>query len=200
MWNINELITKLKINSKIGLFISGGFDSSTLAYLICDIIADQKLTIDLNIITIPRYDDSWRHSENIIVWLEQKFQIKLNHLCVGNPNLHHSEQVKSGIEFMRKLDPAMLLILADTRNPPNELQDTGPVRIRSSSPLIYQPWFDLNKTEVIKLAQNLNVLNEIAKLSHTCTESIELRCNYCWQCQERRWAFKNLNIIDLGNK
>jgi NH3-dependent NAD+ synthetase len=200
MWSLTEFTDKLKINSKIGLFVSGGFDSTTLAYLICDTIYEQKLTTELVIITVPRSDDSWRHSENVINWLEQEFNIKLDHLSLGDPTLHHSKQVSSGIQDMRKINPDMLLLLADTQNPSEEIHGTAPVRIKSMNPLIYQPWFNLNKTEIIKIAQNLDILDTVSRLSHTCTESIELRCNFCWQCQERAWAFSKLNLLDVGKK
>ena len=200
MRNIIDLTDKLKNNSKIGLFISGGFDSAVLAYLICYIIAEQKLNTELSIVTVPRYDDSWRHSENVIAWLKESFDLELKHLSCGNPELHHSKQVSSGIDFIRNLDPEILLVLADTQNPPEELQGTAPVRVKSSSSMIYQPLFNLHKTEVIKLAQSLNILDKVAHLSHTCTESTELRCNACWQCRERAWAFNKLNLIDVGKK
>jgi len=195
-----ELIDKLRNNSKVGLFCSGGFDSTTLAYLICSIIDKHKLSTDLVIITVPRYDDSWRHAENTITWLKDKLHVKLKHLSVGDPTLHHSKQVSSGITAMRKLDPTMLLILADTQNPTDEIQGTAPVRTKSLNPLNYQPWINLDKTEVIKLAQQLGILDEVSRLSHSCTQSTELRCGSCWQCRERAWAFKKLNLIDIGDK
>lgn len=32
----------------------------------------------------------------------------------------------------------------------------------------------------------------------TCTGSKNLRCNQCWQCCERSWAFAKNNLIDTG--
>jgi 7-cyano-7-deazaguanine synthase in queuosine biosynthesis len=200
MWSLDNLIFKLIKAPRIGLFISGGFDSATLAYLICKLKCDNKLSTEIIIFTIPRYDDSHRHAKNIVNWLENQFQITLKHQIVGDPSLHHSKQVSSGIDQAKKLNPKVLLIIADTQNPLEELGGPGPVRIRSQSALIYQPWFDLDKTETIKIAQELGVLDQIAKLSHTCTESIELRCKSCWQCRERQWAFNKLNIPDIGDK
>lgn len=200
MWSLDNLTFKLIKAPRIGLFISGGFDSAVLAYLICKLKCDNKLSTEIIIFTVPRYDDSYRHAKNIVNWLENQFQITLEHQIVGDPNLHHSKQVSSGIVQAQKLNPTVLLIIADTQNPPEELGGLGPVRIRSQSALIYQPWFDLDKTETIKLAQELKILDQVAILSHTCTERTELRCGICWQCQERQWAFNKLNLIDVGKK
>lgn len=195
----NELKTKLlpslsKADS-FGFFISGGFDSAVLLYACCLIHEQENLPSRFEVFTVPRHDDSIVHSARIVDWINKRFNINLTTTSVGNPDLHHSRQVYSGAEDAWNLVDH--LVFGDTANVPH-IPD-GPVRYpyQGGDDKVIQPFMNNYKDKVIQLALELN-LTELADITHSCTSSKTLRCNHCWQCKERAWAFAANNYIDTG--
>lgn len=195
---IVELERRIHSENNIGLFMSGGFDSTTLAYTVFKIISVMPTGPKLTVYTVPRYDDSVIHTDRVCDWLKIQFpNVEFTRVINGNPNLHHSQQVLSGVIETRD-NCTDLIILGDTTNPEVPELKNGPTRTKSSNPRIIQPFIDGDKRGVIELANSLGVLDQISTISHTCTESKTLRCNTCWQCRERAWAFSKLNLNDVG--
>jgi hypothetical protein len=188
-----DLFPLLSSDKKLGYFISGGLDSALLLY--CSLLLCQEKSLDpyIKIFTVPRYDNSVQHSNTIKKWLNEKFNKNLETEILGDPDLHHSQQVISGLLLAEsKVD---ILILGDTTNP--DTLSNGPSRIKSLRNNIIQPLFSWTKKDTVSLAIKLEV-TDLMVISHTCTESIDLRCGSCWQCKERAWAFKENSFIDPG--
>lgn len=186
-------------NDKIGVFISGGFDSTTMFYLVCSTIMRVNPKIELIVFTVPRYDDSSVHSERVYEWMKSVFpEITMSREIIGNPDVHHSKQVSTGIRQALHLHRNLRLIVGDTKNPDEYLGQPGPERTDVGMSLVLQPFFNYDKSVVLSLAKDMEVLDKISEISHTCTESKTLRCNMCWQCKERAWAFKKLELTDVG--
>src|SRR5690606_8055048 len=82
----------------IGIFVSGGFDSAMLSYLAHESKLRTGSSVKFEFFTVPRFDDSKVHARRIIDFIENQFNISNTpwHI-VGNPSLHHSRQVSSGI-------------------------------------------------------------------------------------------------------
>lgn len=199
MDNIISDIDKLVCSYKnIGIFLSGGFDSAMLSYL----AHESRLRLNTSTIfiffTVPRYDDSVLHAKRIINFIDQTFNNQpTNHYILGNPTLHHSHQVSSGIR-KALIDHAYLDIIMTAGNKiPDEIP-FGPYRHHPSvHPKLRKPFFNYTKDVIVQLCIYKN-LQSIIDLSHTCTESPSIRCNNCWQCRERAWAFKKCNYRDSG--
>jgi 7-cyano-7-deazaguanine synthase in queuosine biosynthesis len=196
MWGVIGVVDRfVRDNDNIGIFISGGFDSAVLAALACRSMIDGR---QVTIYTVPRYDDSLVHSERVVGWLRTQYPaIDFTLTVVGDPTLHHSQQVASGIEAALKKGDVKIL-LADTGLPDEVLEGEAPVRVKSGGPRVVQPFFDYDKRVTVQLAEWMGLLNEISDISHTCTESKTIRCGACWQCRERSWAFSKLGIVDRG--
>lgn len=190
----HDLSRVLSDNDTVGFLVSGGFDSALLLYICCMIKDQQGLSTRFEIFTVPRYDDSRRHAQRVVDFVSLRHGIDLPIFIVGDPSLHHSQQVMSGIA--PSLERSQCVLLADTSNP--ESLPDGPVRIRSDHPAIIQPFFDFTKKDTVALAIELGIVDYVAMVSHTCTESVELRCFQCWQCRERAWGFSQNNYIDPG--
>jgi hypothetical protein len=188
------------VNTKqrIGILISGGFDSALLSYLVYESCSKAKTENTIDFFTVPRYDDSVIHAERIIKYVTDKFSnaVPSKHTHVGNPDLHHTLQVKSGIKEVLKDHSYLNILLAGENITPAEVPG-GPFRAGSKDPRLCLPFFKYTKDVIVQLAIDKNLI-EIMKLSHTCTESKLLRCNMCWQCKERVWAFKKCNYADPG--
>lgn len=186
---------KFEQNNRVGFFISGGFDSSLLLYASCLIKQQQNLDNQFVSFVVPRHDDSVVHANRILYWISEKFQMEIPKFYVGNPDLHHSEQVKSGIIEAHQKNLVDLFLNGDTSNP-EDVPD-GPVRLRSNWKYLFQPWYDYTKDYTVRLMLELNCL-ELITLTHTCTQSKTIRCKKCWQCRERAWAFAKVGIDDHG--
>jgi hypothetical protein len=190
----NQLLAVLSEKESVGFFISGGFDSTLLLHVCCEIRQQHKLDTMFKIFTVPRTDNSQAHSLRVVNFVSSNYHLDLPIYIVGDPALHHSQQVMSGIA--PSLDQVDCVLLADTSNP--ESLPDGPVRIRSDYDRVIQPFFDFTKKDTVALAIELGIVDDIATVTHTCTESIELRCGQCWQCRERAWGFQQNDYIDLG--
>lgn len=194
-----SILAYLQGKKNVGIFISGGFDSTILLYILCKIIANEGLDIAVKVFTVPRYDDSTVHADRVLVWIRSIFnsiEFVVEH--IGDPDLHHSKQVLSGIQAVRVKLPELSILLADTSIPLELQTPDAPQRVKSHNSLIIQPFIDYDKRTTVTLAEEMGKLDEIARISHTCTQSKLWRCSNCWQCYERAWAFKSLGLNDCG--
>lgn len=193
------MITVFFPENKFGLFISGGFDSALLLHLYC-LEAKNKQQSSLNCITVDRGASAVEFGTAICHWAENKHDIKINHMIVSIPEgLHHSRHVSYPARQLFSLG-FQTLITAETQNPPVELPGIAP---RRNSPNAhtkrwYYPFSAVNKSETVRVANDLGILEEISALSHSCTQTVGDRCNICWQCNERSWAFNESNLVDIG--
>lgn len=195
---VKEIKKILDQHKVIGIFISGGLDSAVLAYLLHKYKSEDH---EFLFYTVPRYDDSFFHAKRIIKYLDDEFNYSNRMpILLGSPDLHHSQQVLSGIRIAVRQHKAGVLVLGDTALPYDQslsTEQSAPIRNRSDHWYIKQPFIDFTKKDTVQLAVDMN-LTQLIELSHTCTESKLLRCNVCWQCRERAWAFKECGKVDLG--
>ena len=201
MWSvIKEIDNFIDTNNDIGIFVSGGYDSTVLAAYVFKYISTNNLKPRVTLYTVPRYDDSSVHAKRVCEWLSALYpSVEFTTQTVGNPDEHHSRQVLSGI--MESIGrPGVKILLGDTAVPPELVDEHAPIRVRSNGVRVVQPFFDHDKTVTLKLAEWLGLLNEISEVTHTCTESKDLRCYQCWQCRERAWAFTKLLLVDTGTR
>jgi 7-cyano-7-deazaguanine synthase in queuosine biosynthesis len=59
------------------------------------------------------------------------------------------------------------------------------------------PFIEMHKDEILKLVFD-HRQEELLKLTHSCTEQKTGRCGRCFQCNERAWAFRQLDKLDAG--
>jgi len=66
------------------------------------------------------------------------------------------------------------------------------------SEIILQPFADLDKSDLVLMAEELGILEDITELSHSCVELIRGRCGECFWCKEREWGFAAAGHLDTG--
>jgi len=66
--------------------------------------------------------------------------------------------------------------------------------------IIKQPFADYTKDFLVRLAWELGILDDVAEFSHSCVEQIRGRCNECFWCNERSWAFQEADLSDIGKE
>jgi hypothetical protein len=183
-------------SQKYGIMISGGLDSAILLYL----LVKSNPLINIQPFTIPKKDGAMIYANPIIDYINQIFNLSIpSTISVGDPSVHHRIQSKIAVEEIFKNYNIDTLFIAINQNPP-ELNDLpgAPMRDKKSnnSKIIF-PFVDLYKDDILKLIIAENQISLI-ELTHSCTELSIGRCNQCWQCNERAWAFNKLNLVDSG--
>jgi hypothetical protein len=91
-----------------------------------------------------------------------------------------------------------------TKNPPCIINSTTSPPFRKNAdkaqekyPKFTGPFSHLTKDKIIMIACDIGAHHAMI-MSHTCTQVPAGRCNECWQCKERAWAFDQNNMLDYG--
>lgn len=187
-----DLLPEIEKDKRIGIFLSGGMDSALLLYLI-----REKYSNKIYPLTVPKHDGAVNYIDNIISWIETKTNKSIEPpIIIGNPDLHHSLILSDAINRAIKHNFADLYFLGGNIYPESILPN-GPNRIKIYNKKILKPLFDLYKSDILKLYLNFDLV-DLIKYTHTCTEQKVGRCNVCWQCGERKWAFDQCGIEDTS--
>lgn len=190
---INTQLLKLeciKSTDLIGIMLSGGMDSALLLYILANNLNNEIIPF-----TVAKTDGAKHYVGSIVEWVNNKLNKKIKEpTIIENPLAHHSQIINSAINSIEnKYD---VLYFAGNSYPIDILPN-GPNRTRRTNPRHIQPFFDLYKTDIIQAYVDYNIM-DLVLLTHTCTELEFGRCNLCWQCKERQWAFMQLNLNDNG--
>ena len=186
----------INFESKYGLMLSGGIDSAILL----SYIADKFPKINLQCFTIPKHDGASLYADNLIKRINDRFGTEFGPtIFVGNPNVHHRLQSTTAIyDIFDRYDVDWLFNALNTN--PIELDNLpgAPKRDKkSTNHKMLFPFVDLTKDKILEI-MFLNSYDFLIEITHSCTEMKLTRCNLCWQCKERAWAFKQLNKVDIG--
>jgi hypothetical protein len=178
----------LSAEKSVGVFLSGGMDSALLLYLLA-----QKTT-KIQTFTVPKHDGAERYVAPIVSWVNNKLNYNLPApMIVGNPNATHQMQVNTGLFSVYHICDVFYFA---GNSYPEDVLPNGPRRIQRMNPKEQQPFFHLYKTDIVKMYVSFGIM-DLLPLTHTCTEQYIGRCNVCWQCRERAWAFRECGLEDL---
>jgi hypothetical protein len=183
-------------NSQYGIMLSGGLDSAVLLGLL---ILENK-NIKIQPFTIPKTDGAMLYADPVIDFFNSKFQLTIpKTIKVGDPTVYHRLQSKTAVKDIFENFSIDKLFIAINKNPDelNELPGAPQRDTVSKNPKIIFPFANLLKTDILQIAID-NHLTELFDITHSCTEKQDGRCNLCWQCTERAWAFSKLKSIDTG--
>lgn len=190
--------------TSIGIMLSGGADSSMLLYLLCK--ENEKLGNIHHIIpfTVAKIDGAAYWASSILQYFYNNFGIKLQQpRLVGNPMDFHDKQVASGIADALKSRFCDVLFVGENQNPPEEFPMKGmyPLRLKTNpypETVVQFPFLHLYKTHIIDLYSQFGI-QRLAAATHTCTAKTVGRCMECFACDERRWAYEQLNEVDVDD-
>jgi len=187
-----DLLGTNKLNDRIGIMLSGGMDSALLLYLLSS-------TFDNEIIpfTVPKTDGAELYVNDIIDWVNRKTNRNIPYSkFIGNPLIPHEAIINQAIKQIKN-EYDVLYFAGNSY--PEDVMPNGPKRTKRLHPKHRQPFFDCYKTDIVRAYIDFEII-DLIELTHTCTEQKVGRCNTCWQCTERIWAFNELNIKDRGTK
>lgn len=201
-----EIKIDIQPNTNYGVLLSGGIDSAVMLYLIIKAFKEANIELNLKIFVIEKSDGSYMYVEDIINWMNNRYGITLpTAIAVGDPNVINPMINRSALQdiFENKFKDMTYVFVGLNQNPPEPFKMPGryPRRphnapLPNRSPM---PFLNLYKTHIIDLVFE-HELEELLDLTHTCTEQRIGRCNVCFQCNERIWAFQQLGYRDTGKQ
>jgi hypothetical protein len=179
-----------------GIMLSGGLDSAVLFYL----LLKENPNVNLQPFTIPKFDGAALYAGPIVDYYNRMFSINIAQpILVGDPSAYHRHQSKIAITDIFNKTPVDILFVAINQNPPalDKLPGAPQRDKKSKDTRIVFPFVDLHKDQILQILFDEGQEHLIG-ITHSCTEQQIGRCEQCWQCTERRWAFSQLNKIDTG--
>lgn len=185
---------------RIGVMLSGGADSALLLYMIAKEQFLHNADHDIIPLTIARSDGAVLYSPGIVNYVNKFFGMNIPQpALIGKPDLPHKDVVRLGVVAAFAKHKLDYVYLGETQLPPDPVLGVYPVRSQQSPhQQVILPFVGLYKTHVIDMYYTLRQ-EELLKLTHSCTERTIWRCNECFNCSERAWAFNKLNRTDPGS-
>ena len=196
------IAVNLESTMHYGVMLSGGLDSAVLLCLMLEDCKQKGIVPAIQPFTIPKHDGASLYIASIIDYANRRYNVKLpDTILVGNPDAYHRYQSTTAFnEIFEKYKSIDIVFSGINQNPPPEfsLSGTYPIRDKkSTNPKIIVPFVNLYKTHILDLLYEYN-LEKLIDITHSCTMQKVGRCGQCFQCNERQWAFEQLNHIDTG--
>ena len=210
----NHYQKKVKV---IGQWMSGGADSSMLAFLLCKKIKDENLDVEFQPLSVRRgRPNNPMYAGGVIDFIEEYLNVKVRDHIVYYPDISdvHQREIK---EFMdRDTDNfnngiVDIMYSGITSNPPINDKTISQNKERnrdetSDRPLVsatsfryfMDPFYKINKKHIKELYDMFNLTDSLYPITFSCegtaedTKTHTKHCGKCWWCEERMWAFGRL--------
>lgn len=182
---------KMLEGNKIACLVSGGMDSALLYFLLLEENFKTGNHFIITPYTILRMGAE-NPANNVIKWIHDYYKIpKVDLNIVGDPTLPENQQVDSGIHaIIGKVSDFLYIGIIDDR--PEHYIDWDKVTFVESYQIRY-PFLNLQKSHIIDLYIQKNILELIA-LTTSCCTSGEISCGICNGCAARDWGFNQLGL------
>lgn len=216
LWLKKDLIPK---NKRIGVVISGGFDSTILWHTIYgECLENNQVCIPF---TVPKVDGAFTYANRMLEWSCKEYGVKQKHTWkIGNVDWYRDQgtdpfqgeevmnQLRLGIKEILEEDYVDIVFVGTNPYPPNyetlcSYHTPAPRNETNNTPwqdIVKQPFQDLGMTkeQLVLLAREYKILKQVSEITHSCVENIRGRCGECFWCKEREWAFGEVGEVDYG--
>lgn len=186
----------------IGVFFSGGLDSTILMCLIIDEIKKTNKPIKLHAFTMYKPTGETDYAPRLLNLISNHYNIDITHknnipnrepfISLGRMDMEQIKVVYDEYKFN------IQLYLAGNNMPPKTVKDFGEIQLGFvySNTMYYKyPFINLLKSQMIDLYNHLGV-DFLIPYTHSCSQQPVGKCNMCWSCTERSWGFKMLGLTD----
>ena len=182
--------------SKIGIFVSGGLDSAILYYLLMLENKTQNEIHEIVPLTVLRTEGSKNFSQLVVAHVQSAFHKSYTEsIKLGDNTLPEPEQVKSGVLDARNRGFKRVYTGLIEQLPEHMIGwDKIPY---SENDFFKAPMKDLNKSHVVELCYQFKQ-EALFYITHSCAAWEVSRCYSCNGCNERRWGFDQLGLVDPG--
>lgn len=189
-----------KESSRIGIFVSGGLDSTVLFYALLLEREKDKRDIDFTALTVSKVAADI-YSKPIIAKLSEKFG-PIKHITGLDNEGAIPGTITPAIQRQLHAHQFDYIYTGINSNPPSDkfysqwgVFPNRPTASPHSSLIL--PFLSLYKSHIIELAYLLDI-QDLISLTHSCTEKTVGRCQVCFACDERKWGFQENNKTDPG--
>jgi 7-cyano-7-deazaguanine synthase in queuosine biosynthesis len=185
-----------------GVLVSGGIDSSVMLALILMARKQEQSDVPFTALNVKRGYGTEAFSAVMVNRMAQHFGVPIHYRNLDLPEgTPHHECLTTPVVPLLKLREYRMVFSGDTSNPPALEHAEAPNREPVENQDKYAGWklplLHCDKSHIVQLMYDLD-LDFIADESHTCYAQNRLRCNVCFQCTERAWAFKMVGRPDTG--
>jgi hypothetical protein len=188
--------------------VSGGADSAVMLFILALYNRDLGLEHTIIPLTVNKVDGAEIHSRKVIQWIRKALGVQIaDPIIGGDHSMTHDQIVHQLLLTNVASNEYDFVYVGENKIPPipfpfgedNDFPGLAPARKGnpSASPKVILPFSDLYKYHTIDLYFKLGIL-ELLEYAHSCTERPVGRCMVCWQCCERKWAFRELQKKDPG--
>jgi len=196
-------------NKRVGVMVSGGWDSACLWYMVKKICTERGMSCEPFV--VPKLDGALVASQNVIKTLSKKLGVSYQEPTVVGKELSNNpwDYVTNGAWdiFGETADDRLVDFLFvgmtafdDEVHQRHEKEDPHP-RFEPEEwmrEFVAWPFENHTKDKTIKLGFDIGIADVIMPITHSCTELQEGRCNKCYWCTERQWAFEKAGYLDTG--
>jgi hypothetical protein len=192
---------------KFGIKMSGGCDSSLVAYLLAKHSIDNSLNLTVYPITILQHDSDWHLDAitDIINFIQAE-----TGFTFANTLTYAQNAGDKKIDIMRNFEAELIgdgtvdyVISGSTHIPkdPNFSSAFYAPQDRSGTfqelwdGNIYTPIANNDKKDTADLYAQYNLMDTLFPITKSCikdTSTAYAHCGNCWWCDERKWAFGKL--------
>jgi 7-cyano-7-deazaguanine synthase in queuosine biosynthesis len=209
----------LKKNNTLGIWLSGGADSSILCYLLAKYIKENSLDYKIQPVAILKRQGDTAHLD-VLNFIKQKLtcdHLFLN-IIVHNPkNKQEYNESFSNVRNKHVIDGRYNYIYSGINQSPDaeaytngwnmspEVQNIRGSIVNKLKILCgvielngvdyefgdIRPFIMMNKKEIANIYKQYNLLNSLFPLTNSCGghSTANTHCEKCWNCRERLWAF-----------
>lgn len=184
----------------IGILASGGLDS---AILICLIIEELKRTnrldsTKISTYTVLKFDGAMAYAARNIEWIENHYNIKLDvNNNIENNDMSAGRVSKDSVAKLMQENPnTVFYIGANHQADPSVKTFKHNLKIKvpyTETEYLKFPFLNMIKPNMVNLYFQFSV-RDLISYTHSCTASMTDFCYDCYACEERAWAFEELNI------
>ena len=193
--------------TRVGIKMSGGADSSLLAYVLVKHIKENNLHLNLYPVIIIEEEAPFQKLfvGKVTKFIEEELNFKFEKSFVYAHKIGEDK-----IQLMREIEATLLdsnlldCIISGTTQEPrqgfNADGKKGPADLRVGNfqqiwGNIYTPFINIDKKDLALIYKEHNLLSTLFPITRSCvkeTMNFDTHCGKCWWCNERSWAFGKL--------
>lgn len=190
---------------KVGVYVSGGLDSTTLLCLILTELRNTGMDIPVTCFTLAKSDGPTYHASNIVNQVRKHFDITLEHVTdIPNDPIPNSlGNIGIGpIRYVKNYAPNMIVYMGNNRMAPDNVRPFSQrLQVeyghRINNPMYSSPFLFLHKPQILDIIYQLGC-EDLIQYTQSCMVVPNGQCRQCYSCVERQWGFEALGKTDPG--
>ena len=202
----------LRLFNKILLQCSGGVDSSALLYVLAEYFQECGHPHHIYAVTFPNMNNPacGYYSQLVVQYVKQKFpDVNITHELDAYFGQGWEKQERFDQFHSKWFDNGYVGMYGVTLNPPaTEFKFIPPPgdhqkpRKDVKLPKLFEteygvedvrPFAHINKKGVREILEQKGIVQDFLRITRSCCHTKYIQCHQCFWCQEREWAFSDID-------